>query len=295
MIMQCIGAGVMSSAFAHLQARKHLVSIYPSPFDVAMCQRIDELGSDPRFDKPWPEQLSIVDKIDTSADILVIGVSSQGIEWAIECCKQVHKKAVVILLTKGLIELDGKLISVAAYVDSKVKQDVFAITGPCIAAELANGSDTYVEVSGPQQLTELSDLLSVDHLSVKPFAHMEAACWLAALKNVYAMIISSHDHSANQKANIVCLALKELNKWMAEKSIQADMMSLSGLGDLLVTSERGRNGKFGRLIGQGKKRDEVLSGLMQGETVEGLKVLDLISKHEDLSNYPLIIELQTKL
>ena len=67
------------------------------------------------------------------------------------------------------------------------------------------------------------------------------------------MIIASHDHSANQKANIVCLALKELNKWMAEKSIQADMVSLSGLGDLLVTSEKGRNGKFGRFIGQGKQ------------------------------------------
>ena len=57
-----------------------------------MCQRIDELGSDPRFDTPWPEQLSIVDEIDTSADIIVIGVSSQGSNGQLNVANKYMKK-----------------------------------------------------------------------------------------------------------------------------------------------------------------------------------------------------------
>ncbi len=289
MQIQCLGAGVMSSAFAHVQALKHDVHVYPTPYDTELCQEINTAKRDVRFTVGLPSRLKFSEELLSNPDLIVIGVSSLGIQWAIELCQKYQAEVPVILLTKGIIQHDDCLVSIAEYVQKKVNQPICALTGPCIAKDLANGSDTFVEISGDGDLSYLSQCLSVENMNVRPMHNIGSACWMAALKNVYAMVIGANSTTSNKRAFTVTMALLEMKQWLKDKGLDNNVDCLSGVGDLLVTAQHGRNGRFGSFVAQGLSREEVLNNHMLGETVEGLKVLDLLIQHEDISQYRLIL------
>ncbi|MDC3180957.1 hypothetical protein OAT84_02310 [Gammaproteobacteria bacterium] len=295
MKIQCLGAGVMSSAFAHVQALNHEVWVLPTEFDQQIIDGIRSTGVDQRFQVDLPARLTYSKKVAVQPNLLVVGVSSIGIDWALEQCRRFSDDIPLLLLTKGLIESDQGLIPIAKYVQSSARHPVYTLTGPCIAQDLANGSETFVELSGTVFNQLLANELSIAHMHVAYMPNLEAACWLAALKNVYAMIVAANSATPNLKSSYFTRAVAEMSQWLSDKGIDASPVCLSGIGDLLVTIDHGRNGRFGRFIAQGYRREEVLQSQMRGVTVEGLKVLDDLKKNEDLSRYPLISEFITRL
>lgn len=290
--IQVLGAGVMSSAFAHHQARMgKQVSIMPTAFDADIVAKVESEGKDPRFDVAWPNGLVIDANLIEQPDLVVIGVSSVGIDWAIAQCKHFSNDVPVVLLTKGLMSVDDQLVAVSKYVQDRISQPVYAITGPCIASEMAHSKATFVNLSGydMQRLDGLAKMLSADSYHVIPCPDIDAACWLAALKNAYAIAIASAGESENEQANALSCAVQELSQWLKTRSMDpAMLLSLSGIGDLYVTTQKGRNGRFGRHMAEGLGAKEILNGVMQGQTIEGLKVMALLGQNKMLEGYPLL-------
>ena len=289
--MVCIGGGVMASAFAVAQASKHRVSIIPSDFDAKVVEGISLTGQDSRLDIDWPN-IPFVEPDDLSdIDLIVIGVSSAGLDWAIKIAKHILAKHAcpVLLLTKGLMFVQDRIVPLTVYCEEKLGVTVMGITGPCIAKELAHGQNSQVEISAGdfKVAEEWALVLSLPFYQVTANPDVVGCQWLAALKNIYAIKVGMAS-CLNAKSAYFSEALIEMSQWLANIGANANTAyGLSGAGDLYVTSLGGRNGAFGGHLATGLSVDEVLGGPMQGVTVEGYELAKLFQGYRGLS-YPRI-------
>lgn len=292
----CIGAGVMSTAFAVAQSTQHKVGIIPAPFDAKIVQSIQENGYDPRLDIAWPN-VDFIDANHGDVDLIVVGVSSQGIPWAIQLIRQLckDKKIPIVLLTKGLIQKGKELLVISDYVALQTGLPVMAVTGPCIAKSLAHQYNTKV-VCSAKRVDYFQSF--VTHLSL-PFYEIVfsqdyiGAGWCSALKNVYAILISRAKDNLNMRSALFAQALNEMAVWVEEQGgDRSTVYGLSGVGDLYVTCQGGRNGQLGEYLADGLMIDDVLSGPMKGITVEGVDLaLMLLESGLPIVNKPLFQEI----
>ena len=276
----CIGAGVMASAFA-LSQRSHQVSIIASEYDAKIVSEIQDSGRDSRLDIDWNSSIqfySAKEALDgIQADLIVIGVSSQGIDWAIDVAQKVIRAVgnslPVVLLTKGLV-LKGKDVTLLAdEVSQQLETDVFSVTGPCIARELAHQQPTEVELSGSneQLLSEIAKMISQPNYTVRMNSDYVGCQWASALKNVYAIAIAAAGDDHNLRSTRFSDAVIEMAQWTkAMGGLESTVFGLSGVGDLYVTCLGGRNGRLGQYLSQGLSVSDIMSGPMSGVTVEGL-------------------------
>ena len=234
-----------------------------------------------------------------SADIVVIGVSSPGVSWAVNKIKQFNiSPKCIALVTKGLVSKEKPdtppLTYADALRDSLDADKLLGIAGPCIARELALGMPTFVTFAAYdlKLATQVRDVFQTDtyRISVHPdFVGLEAC---AALKNFYCIGVSAMlgawqiegQVAKNPVAALFNQAVIEMNlvcNWIrngadpVEASAKREGWSnvafdLPGMGDLHVTVGGGRNSKLGTLLGQGHKLSAILQGPMKGVTVEGL-------------------------
>ncbi|UTC24175.1 hypothetical protein MMH89_02925 [Candidatus Comchoanobacter bicostacola] len=289
--IQVLGAGVMSSAFAHNQANYHNVHIFPTEYDHSVIKSIESKGKDVRFSVSWPSRLVVSSERLIDPDLLVIGVSSAGIDWALSEVARYSKSVPVLLLTKGIVIIAEDLIPIASYVASQIPNPVSAISGPCIAQDLANGGRSYVALAG-EMSESVCQMIQNDCYDVSIVKDMESACWLGALKNCYALAIAAFSSSENARAYWVTCALKEMQTFLSDRSGEASMVTeLSGIGDLMVTLAGGRNGQFGGYLQQGMKPNDILNGPMKGKTVEGLMLIKLLAKQDVAQQYPMLDKL----
>ena len=278
----CIGAGVMASAFA-LSQRTHQVSMVASSYDKAIVSEIQKTGRDPRLDIDWDSGVQFFDQdnIDQiqKADLIVIGVSSHGISWAVRIVEQIFQQTSqslpVLLLTKGLIIKGSDVSLIADEVANTLATDVFSITGPCIAKELAHQQPTQVELSGKnvELLPAIAEMISQpQHQYVVRVNQDYIGCqWASALKNVYAIIIAQSGDDQNLRSTRFADAIAEMANWTkAMGGNESTVYGLSGVGDLYVTCLGGRNGRLGSYLAQGMTVAEIIKGPMSGVTVEGL-------------------------
>lgn len=284
-----IGAGVMSSAFALAQAYKHSVSIIPAPFDDTVVSNIQRTQVDNRLGVAW-SGVDFIQAEDVSAfDYIVIGVSSQGIPWALDIVKTLLQKgnSPVLLLTKGLIEVEGKLTVLSVYLESLLKVPVISITGPCIAKLLAEKAMTHVVFSSQHTLDKVVTDFSLPFYVIEASEDVIGTQWLAALKNVYAILIAKAGDNTNQRSTNFAKACQEMMLWVSEQGGDPKtVMGLSGVGDLYVTCQGGRNGLLGQYLSEGLSLEAILTGPMKGVTVEGLDVAKLL-RHFSCENKPL--------
>lgn len=292
-----IGAGVMSSAFSVAQGACHQVSIISSPFDQRTRSCIEATGFDERLECSWPSSVSFVDeKVVSEFDLIVIGVSSAGMGWAIDIARSLinHKKVPVLLLTKGLQQSGDTLVALPVWVQETLGVDVLAITGPCIAKELAQGCKTSVEISSNQYAlaVQWSSLLSLPHYTLCPNEDMIGCQLLAALKNVYAIIIAKAGDHLNHRSSLFAQSLFEMQQWLSDyHADDKNTYGLSGTGDLYVTCLGGRNGKFGHYLSTGLSVTEILEGPMKDVTIEGLDLAMLLAKSPQKVGKTLFLDL----
>ncbi len=88
-------------------------------------------------------------------DLLVLGVSSAGVGWAIERIAESMRSPVpILMITKGLAPNGETLEALPNVVRRGIKArpgfepKVFAVGGPCIAGELAAARPTRVVITG---------------------------------------------------------------------------------------------------------------------------------------------------
>lgn len=295
-----LGAGVMGSAIAVPAADNgHDVTLVGTHLDAEIIAALKaDRGGHPRLKAPIPETIrpleieALTSAEFQSADLVIIGVSSPGIDWAIDkLLGHMPEPRPIALVTKGLQPWRGGLRSFAESVAAALAergitpQLVMGIGGPCIAKELADRQPTAVVFAGQDQalLGRIREMMQTDYYRVALSDDLDGVEICAALKNFLAIAVSAmwtryqevnpqpnKPKAMNPGAAAFSQAVREmagLARWFGGRPETA--YGLAGLGDLNVTVGGGRNSRLGFLLGEDMALKAALEGPLAGETVEG--------------------------
>ena len=255
----------------------------------------------------------------TKPDLLVIGVSSKGIEWAAnELSKNLDKDTKILLLTKGLTIIDDKFETLVEKFQlilnkNNVKNvNISAVAGPCLASGLANKIKSSVVIANKDTSVakEIGNMITTNYYSVEVSDDLIGVEVCAAIKNLYSMIIgaseglSSNDASKelknkyflNTAASLMYKSVYEMCHFTKSLNGKVDTVyGLAGLGDLYVSAAGGRNSKMGKLLGEGYDYKNAKEKFMKNDTVEGaelaLEIGSKVLKDFDKEKIPLMVAL----
>lgn len=291
-----LGAGVMGSAFTlPLADAGNDVRLVGTHLDRELIEGVRRDGVHPRLRAPLPQSVQafqhdeLATALDETVELIVFGVSSAGIDWAIGQLRPLlRRKLPILLLTKGLTA-DGRRIGILPEpVETALGCPTGAVGGPCIAAELAVRRETSVVVSFADGALIERVLGMVD----APYYHARASHDLvgtevcAAFKNFFALGVGAalgrldaaspvangaamHNPAAGL-FNQALLELARLNALIGGEP--SSVHGLAGVGDLYVTVQGGRNSRMGRLLGAGWVYSKAKAERMAQDTVEGAEL-----------------------
>jgi glycerol-3-phosphate dehydrogenase (NAD(P)+) len=299
-----LGAGMMGSALCvPLVDAGHDVRLVGTHFDGEIIESVTKTGVHPKLKLPLPSAIRpfFVEQLAEAmrgVDAVGIGVSSAGVRWAGQQLRPfVQPGLPIVMITKGL-ELAGGHLDVlpdvlAQELGSQGEPSIapVAVAGPCIAGELARRVETCVVFTGreTQALEELATLCQTRYYHVWTSPDVVGIESCAALKNAYAMGIgfAAGLHEAaggapgsvalhNYEAAVFAQAVREMQRIvMLLGGNPASAAGLAGVGDLNVTCNGGRTGRFGRQLGLGIGVKRAIEA-MQGATLECLEILDVM-------------------
>lgn len=294
-----LGAGVMGSALTiPASDNANDIVLVGTHLDRDIIHSINQSRHHPTLDAALPETINAIqidDLIDAqvaAADVVILGVSSVGVAWAVEQLAR-FKRAIktLALVTKGLEPAVGKAPQTYAHTlpDVLNKKGIHinhfvGIGGPCIAREIVFRQPTSVVYASSSVVARNGLRASMQTPSYRVYDSEDIvgveAC--AALKNFLAIgvsaMISRHQIMTNGQSvsakNPVAAAFNQAVHEMAVLTewIGGDRMSAfdhAGMGDLHVTVGGGRNSRLGVCLGEGLTPSEALNGPLAGQTVEG--------------------------
>jgi glycerol-3-phosphate dehydrogenase (NAD(P)+) len=297
-----LGAGVMGSALAVPAADNgHHVLLAGTPLDAEAIAMMKQPGGvHPKLDLPLPESVAPLADADLtpgdieSADIIVVGVSSPGVSWAVQRLNRTIKRPrPIAFVTKGLDKAGPSLVTLAESLAPQLKQmsAFVGIGGPCIARELANRNPTAsVYASADREVAAyLASLMATDYyrLSISDDVTGVEAC--AALKNFFSIGVAAMQtrypdaaradgQSKNPTAAAFTQATLEMARLCEQLGGRRDTaFDLAGLGDLHVTVGGGRNSRLGHGLGMGRTVSDVMENELRGETVEGIDTAQMLA------------------
>ena len=319
-----IGAGSMGTAFAY--------PCYDNKFEVNIVGThlennfIDELNKS-HFHLGLNQEViksikffkhdSINDVFENKPDLVVIGVSSKGINWISEELNKVSKNKELpdlLMLTKGL-SINGKKYELLVnklerlFLEKGIKNiNLSAVGGPCLASGLANRVHSSVVIANKNLDTakSLSKMLSTDYYHISSSSDVVGVEVCAAIKNIFSMIIGAapglnkiknkDNLFLNTSAALVKQSIYEMEVFTEFlKGKKETVKGLAGLGDLYVSAAGGRNSKMGSFIGEGIIYSEAKKTKMPNVTIEGAELIFEIGKKvkEDFNEkkLPLMISL----
>jgi glycerol-3-phosphate dehydrogenase (NAD(P)+) len=302
-----LGAGVMGTAFTlPLADRGHEVRLVGTHLDDAYVAGMLGNRIHPRLQALIPEVVRVYAYADISsafaepADLVIGGISTPGVAWAVEQLTRYMKGTPPLaLLTKGIGSAEDRVQPMPDYVaELFVKQGgahgpIGAVGGPCIAGELAVRHQTSAIIGFPDAAfaKRLAGEISAPYYHLRHTDDVTGLEICAALKNFYAIGVSTaagyaetikaqnSAHQHNMAASLFNQAVSELRQIVSVSGGRPETaIGLAGLGDLHVTCQAGRNSKLGKLLGQGMLYNDAMSGPLKGETVEGTLVAKALAK-----------------
>jgi len=301
-----LGAGAMGTAFCFPAADAgHSVRLVGTHLDWDWINSVRETGAHPKLKIKLPEQVvpythdQLREALRLASDLIVLGVSSAGISWAVQQLGPLMKAPTpILMLTKGLQAQDDTLQILPEIVREGLagygirNVPVGAVAGPCIASELAARRDTSVMIgySEAKLLKWIIPLLATPYYHARPSTDIVGVEACAALKNYYALAVgypagllakqgkaSNGALMQNLTAGLFAQALMEMTQVVSFMGgTQTSVIGLAGSGDLYVTCQAGRNSRMGYLLGTGLRYREAKGRHMANETVEGAELAFVI-------------------
>jgi len=296
-----LGAGMMGSAFC-LPAidNGHEVRLVGTHLDGEVVASLRDGGDHPKLKYPLPAQLSVypIEELDVAmkgVDIIGVGVSSQGVRWAGHALgPYVSPEIPMVMITKGLEWNGDKFLLMPDVLSDALplamRGDVkpCAIAGPCIAGELARREQTCVVLTGREQghLDRVTSVFATPYYHIFPSSDVVGVEVCAALKNAYALAIafSSGIHEGrggapgsvamhNYESAVFAQAALEMQQVVTLLGGEVTtVLGLPGVGDLDVTCNGGRTGRFGRWLGTGLSVPAAIEK-MEGATLECIDII----------------------
>jgi glycerol-3-phosphate dehydrogenase (NAD(P)+) len=296
-----LGAGMMGSALCvPLVDRGHEVRLVGTHLDAEIVASLARDRRHPKLDLVLPEGIAPYPLDGLAAamegcEVIALGVSSAGVDWASEqIAPYVKPDQPLFMITKGL-RFDGERLDVLPDVVERALPEAVrgrvhpaAVAGPCIAGELARRVPSCVVVAGRHgpTLARLGELLRTDYYHVWTDTDVVGVEACAALKNAYAMGVAFgaglHERRGGQAGSVAmhnyesavfAQAIVEMGRIIeAMGGSAASAAGLAGAGDLDVTNNGGRTGRFGRWLGRGFDRDAAIEK-MEGATLECLEII----------------------
>ena len=252
-------------------------------------------------------------------DLIVVGVSSVGIEWLVEqISKRYRENLPIVLLTKGLSIFDNKLSTLSDKIKKLLKKEgykeinISAIKGPCLAAGLANKMRTGTVIANPNlnESQNLKKIISTDYYSTEISEDLTGVELSGAIKNIYSMLIGASEGLSNSKApkeiqskyflntsaSLIHRSISEMVEFVSHYGGKAETVyGLAGLGDLYVSAIGGRNSLMGKYLGEGYLYNDAKEKFMKNITVEGaqlaLEIGPKILQDLNPKNFPLMFSM----
>ncbi len=322
-----LGAGAMGSAFTvPCVENSHDVILAGTHLeDNTIDQIIQNDYLHPTLNCKLPKNLKIIkfnnfsEEFKNKPDLIVIAVSSKGIDWAAkEILKYYSKDISILLLTKGLTIIDNKFSTLSDKISLIFEKKGFsnlnisAIKGPCLAIGLINKIRTSAVVANKDisKSQWIGKLISTDYYTLEFSKDIIGVEICGAIKNIYSMIIGASKglssetaddeikskYHYNTAASLIQRSISEMvffTKFFKGK--EETVYGLAGIGDLYVSVIGGRNSKMGKYLGDGYNYLEAKKKFMINDTVEGAELAfeigSKIMKEFSKNDLPLMINL----
>ena len=216
-------------------------------------------------------------------DLIVVAVSSIGIDLVRDCLKKLKYNTKILILTKGLKydNISNKIITMSEQLNKGVKKfDVSVLKGPCLAKELARKikSSTIIANKNIKKAKSIGSLISTKYYKIEYSNDVKGVEVCSAIKNIYSMLIGAGGGS-NTSSSIFTESINEmvyLTKFFKGK--EQTVYGLAGVGDLYVSAVGGRNSKMGEFLGKGFTFKKAKKKFMSNDTIEGAELVSEIGK-----------------
>ena len=307
-----IGAGAMGTAFTiPCIDNNHDTNIVGTHLENDF---IDEIIKNnrlhPGIDANIPEGINLIkyenfdSTLGSNTDLIVLGISSKGIEWVAEQLSRVYKDQKLpnlLMLTKGLsihnnnyellVDKLERLLS-----EKGIKEvSISAIGGPCLATGLANKVHSSVVVANKSMSVakKIANMINTNYYHTSYSDDINGVEVSAAIKNIFSMAVGAakglcsnnisekirEKNYLNTASALIKQSIQEMEIFVEHlKGKKETVKGLAGLGDLYVSSGGGRNSKMGSYIGQGMTFSEAKKTKMEKVTVEGADLAIEIGK-----------------
>ena len=274
-----IGAGAMGAAFTFpLVDNNHKVTL-TEPYNKDLQKKLLKKNKfHPTLKLKLSKKVSIKkfssELLNEKWDLVVVAVSSIGIDMVREHLKNIKRKTSILVLTKGL-KFDqniNKIITMSEQL-SKGNQNlnISVLKGPCLAKELAKKIKSYTVIANKNIniAINIGKLISTKYYKTEYSSDVKGVEFSSAIKNIYSMIIGSGE-GENTASALFRKSLDEMEyliKYFRGK--KETVHGLAGVGDLYVSAVGGRNSKMGEYLGKGYTFKIAKKKFMKNDTVEG--------------------------
>ena len=306
-----IGAGAMGTAFAvPCSDNGHEVHILGTHLEDELIEKIKQTYTHPSLKTKLPSKINfnfhkdLNTIVNSKVDLIVLGISSKGINWICEQLINVFKNKELpdlLILTKGLSLhnnqyelLINKIKRLLEVKKIKIK-NISAIAGPCLATGLANKINSSVVVASNEldQAQKISNILDNSYYHTTCSDDIVGVEICAAIKNIFSMAVGASKGLSAQNVSdqikdknyfntasaLITQSIYEMEIFVDHlKGKKETVKGLSGLGDLYVSSAGGRNALMGSFLGEGLIFSEAKKSKMREITVEGAELIKEIGK-----------------
>ena len=307
-----IGAGAIGSAFAYpCVDNSHDTTIFGTHLE---NEFIDNLKNNknlhPTLGTQIPEGIKLlkfdkfVESFKSNVDLIVLGISSKGIESASDKLSKIAKDKKlpnILMLTKGLSIHENKyellVDKLKRLLTSKgvTNLNISAVGGPCLAAGLANRIHSSVVMANEDIKTAktIADMLNTNYYHTSSSDDLNGVEVSAAIKNIFSMAVGAAKGMSSKNASneireknylntasaLIKQSIYEMEIFVEHlKGKKETVKGLAGLGDLYVSSGGGRNAKMCSYIGEGLTFSKAKKTKMEKVTVEGADLVIEIGK-----------------
>ena len=306
-----IGAGAMGTAFSFpCLDNNHDINIVGTHLEDNFINNLKTNNLHPGLNIKIPQGIKIFkfekfhNLLSSNIDLIVLGISSKGIEWVSDQLSEIYKNKKIpdlLMLTKGLSvhKNDYELLvdKLERLLLSKgVKEvNISAVGGPCLAAGLANRVHSSVVIANKdiQISKKIAGMLNTNYYHTSYSDDLNGVEASAAIKNIFSMAVGAarglcsnnisdevrEKNYLNTSSALIKQSIHEMEIFVEHLKGRKDTVKgLAGLGDLYVSSGGGRNAKMGSYIGEGMTFSQAKKNKMEKITIEGADLAIEIGK-----------------